>query len=384
MKVISQASDVDQYYNNLADIIIERNPGSELVFIDTNILIWTLRLDQDSFLELTKWFNLLISCNSLVIPIWVIQEYNSLISTNSELVFSPYKKRLKELENNLKFLTDTARLVIDNQTSKKNGYINKKDFIDQMMNEVNSLGSKIKILTEKSNFKIEDRQKYIERLINKGKSDTKLDELMANISDFEFRFRNLIPPGFEDSNKTSNKYGDVLIWKDILLTSKRRSSTKALFLSLDLKKDWVFNPNKILVDDKEVHNNGSKKHFELHPWLNKEYFDYTSGQIFISDIKTLTEILYSTKFNFSNFSNYKNLAKSIDIQLNKDETEKTIEWLVVNGHKLHLLASTICKWERDPGEVDLDELKEWCKNNIQTSIDWNHVDWAEVFAQLFI
>lgn len=384
MKVISQTINVDRYYTELANIVHSPIDNDALIFIDTNILTWILRMDKDSFRELARWLDTLIIDKVLVIPIWTIHEYNALIAANSDVVFSPHKKRLKALENELRFFIDTARLIVDNEFCKKTGYVNKKDFIDKTTEEIDLLVKKIKSLTEKNNSKVENRRKYIEKLINNSKSEIKLNQLMSNIADFEFRFRSIIPPGFEDSAKATNRYGDVLIWKDILLTSKGRDSKKCLFLSLDLKKDWVFNPQKVLINEKEFFNNSNQRYYQPHPWLEQEYFDYTAGKILFSDIKTLAEVLYSPNFNFSNFANYKNLAKSINIELKNSETDKIIEWLVVNGHKLEFLRSTICKWERDPGEVDLNDLKEWCMKNVKSIIDWKHVKWGDVFTQFFI
>ena len=51
------------------------------------------------------------------------------------------------------------------------------------------------------------------------------------------RYKKKIPPWFEDEKKTSNKYGDYFVWKEIL--EKWKESKKSIvFITDDNKKDW--------------------------------------------------------------------------------------------------------------------------------------------------
>lgn len=59
------------------------------------------------------------------------------------------------------------------------------------------------------------------------------------IKEGEFRYRNSIPPGYKDENEKKGfaKYGDLIIWKQIL--DKAISSNKPIvFIMDDLKEDW--------------------------------------------------------------------------------------------------------------------------------------------------
>ncbi|UST80106.1 PIN-like domain-containing protein [Pseudomonas siliginis] len=77
-----------------------------------------------------------------------------------------------------------------------------------------------------------------------------LDEL---VSDGEERFDNKIPPGFADSEKDKNpndayfiydhikyqrKFGDLILWKQLLNHVKETKIKKVLFITADRKEDW--------------------------------------------------------------------------------------------------------------------------------------------------
>lgn len=383
MNVLKEIIDVDKYHSELSDIIINDNEGS-LVFIDTNILIWIYRLNSESFKEITFLFNDLSAKSKLIIPIWVVHEYNNLLNNNSELVFFPFKKRLKSLEVDIMHLEEIGRLLADNEFCKKLGFINKREFIKEIKNESDSLIKKIHLLNEKNNFKTEKRREYIEKLIENTNSKIRIDQIISESTNFDFRFKHQIPPGFEDEAKSNNKYGDIIIWKDILLNCIQKSIKKCLFLSLDLKKDWVFSPQKLILNKKLINNNVEPKFHFIHPWLDQEFSDATGGTIIFSDIKLLTDVLYSPDYNMMEFEKFKSLAKTVNIELKNNETNQIIEWLIVHGEKLELLKSTVCKWENDPGEVDMDELRQWGIKNITLDIDFRKVDWTNIFLQLFL
>ena len=381
MKVLKKIIDVDEYNIQLADIIIHPNEN-KLVFIDTNILIWMFRLNNQSFLELSKLLDNLAFHDCLVIPIWAIHEYNNLLNSNAEIIFSPFKKQLKSLETEINKLEELGRLLVDDFFSKKHGYKNKKEFIEEIKQENKSLIKKITLLSDKNNFNNDERRTYIEDLITKNSSRINTTDLLSETSKFDFRFEHKIPPGFEDELKPNNKYGDLLIWKDIMLNSIKKSSKKCLFISLDIKKDWVYSPQKLILN-KEIKNNTGKFTY-ITPWLEQEFHDITGSEILFSNIKQLIDILYSPDLNPMDFGDFKGLAKTTNIELVNNETNKIIDWLIINEEHLSLLTNTICKWNHSPDEVNIDKLKNWIVENITIKIDFQKVNWDNIFLQLFI
>ena len=92
MKALPTKCSLDDLQKNIGDSLIYLNFES-LVFLDTNILIWIYRLNVDSFIEFKKLLYDLISRSALIIPNWVVQEYNNLLIGSSEEIFFPFKQR---------------------------------------------------------------------------------------------------------------------------------------------------------------------------------------------------------------------------------------------------------------------------------------------------
>lgn len=86
-----------------------------------------------------------------------------------------------------------------------------------------------------------------------GKAPSTQEELDSMVSDGEYRFNNKIPPGFADVDKDKNpndssfifdhikyqrKFGDLILWKQLLEHVKESNTVKVLFITADRKEDW--------------------------------------------------------------------------------------------------------------------------------------------------
>lgn len=85
------------------------------------------------------------------------------------------------------------------------------------------------------------------RTLKHGK-EISYDKMLTIAREGDFRYRNLIPPGYQDSERyTDNKkvqgktgirqYNDLIIWKEILEYAKL-NNTSVVFISNDMKNDW--------------------------------------------------------------------------------------------------------------------------------------------------
>ena len=89
------------------------------------------------------------------------------------------------------------------------------------------------------------------------------DDLTKIYQEGKERYNNNIPPGFKDINKPEpNRYGDLIIWKQLIDKSKSEEKP-VVFITDDEKEDWI------------LHNSG--KNLGALPYLTKE-FKNTSGQ----------------------------------------------------------------------------------------------------------
>jgi hypothetical protein len=84
---------------------------------------------------------------------------------------------------------------------------------------------------------INEVEEIIESSFEVGKGFS-FDEKMEIIQEGTIRYPNKIPPGYEDDDKSGfAKYGDLFLWKEILLIAKEKSSP-IIFVINDLKEDW--------------------------------------------------------------------------------------------------------------------------------------------------
>lgn len=78
--------------------------------------------------------------------------------------------------------------------------------------------------------------------VNKLNVGNPLDycQIKEIIKEGEFRYRNLLPPGYCDREKNGiEKYGDLIIWKGIIDYAKQYKKD-IILISDDCKEDWVF------------------------------------------------------------------------------------------------------------------------------------------------
>jgi hypothetical protein len=65
------------------------------------------------------------------------------------------------------------------------------------------------------------------------------DELNRIEKEGETRYSKKIPPGYSDSKKESNKFGDLIIWKEMIEFSKSKNAP-IIFVTEDNKEDWIW------------------------------------------------------------------------------------------------------------------------------------------------
>ena len=96
------------------------------------------------------------------------------------------------------------------------------------------------------------------------------EEIIKIVNEGEFRYRNTIPPGYEDLNDKGKKgtqiFGDLIIWKQILEYA-REKKRPIIFICDDLKEDWCDGDRGRIKSPREE--------------LIKEIFDYTGVEFWM-------------------------------------------------------------------------------------------------------
>lgn len=64
------------------------------------------------------------------------------------------------------------------------------------------------------------------------------EEILSIQTEGTTRYENKIPPGYKDANKSDNRYGDLINWKEILRYAKE-CGKHIIIVSSEIKEDWV-------------------------------------------------------------------------------------------------------------------------------------------------
>lgn len=110
----------------------------------------------------------------------------------------------------------------------------------------------IKMLEDQVEKDIKVQEDYIKDQLLHGGYQNKLSDLLDGkvLEPFtaeeietikkegETRYENKIPPGYEDADKSDNRYGDLINWKEILRFAKNNGK-HIVIVSSEIKEDWV-------------------------------------------------------------------------------------------------------------------------------------------------
>lgn len=262
------------FYNDESDTNLEKiwkNEKTKFVF-DTNILLNIYYYNSDGkkiFFQLLKSLD-----NRAWLPFHVALEYqrnrlkiiNECYESNQKII-----KRIESLSTKMDFDETSFDKIQENFKdffNKNNGFHDKfKDFKDLYKNILSESQSKFKdiskpILDEikrinSDQISINSHDHVRDRLDNIFKEDRLgvclfKDESDLNTfnKDAEKRFSNQLPPGYADEKekgedffmfqnyKYFNKFGDLIVFKEIIKHAKDNELENIVFISEEKKEDW--------------------------------------------------------------------------------------------------------------------------------------------------
>lgn len=266
------------------------NPDTFFIF-DTNALLDIYRLGKTVSSKVIRLFKKYK--NQIKIPYHVAEEYHDHVQDimiecdglytylsnqiTEDYIIGLIKENLKDqfkyehLVRMLKKHIREALVVFNQKLSKEKAFISKQLESWDVPNQLaDFLGDKI-----------------LERL-----SD---EELIKIEEEGQKRFDAKMPPGHEDKDKKKNKYGDLIIWKEILQFAKEHPNNPVVFVSRDITKgdwQWILHGRKC----------------GLHPELLKEFYEVSNSYILM--------------YPLQNFLNYANETNQV---FNKEEIDSIKE-----------------------------------------------------------
>lgn len=220
------------------------------IFIfDTNVLLNLYRyqpITKDSLLGLIERLN-----DRVWIPYQVGLEYQR----NRLSVIAEQQKAYSEVRK----IVNDSLLKIDNEFNRLNlkrrhSNINPEELLSKLQDLKDEFFSELSVLEEGSlnvNSKDEIREN-IDRLLSGKVGDPPENQtILDNIfKEGEVRFKNHFPPGFKDNDKNEDqnycyagltyksKYGDLVLWQQIIEHAKKTRIKHIIFVTDDNKSDW--------------------------------------------------------------------------------------------------------------------------------------------------
>lgn len=215
--------------------------------LDTNFILDLYRLPQETTKEI--WDILKRVSNRLWIPHHVALEYQrnrlNTISTLNKSI-DEFDKLIKNIPNNLKSDIDkirhpeinaeTAMTKLNFDLGEIQKYINKIRQTQINVTDIDKIRSNFDSIIQ-DNIGSSPNQEWLNNIFEEGKE----------------RYKHSVPPGYKDQNKNKkgnedtffyggnkyiSKFGDLIIWKQIIDFAKENNLEHIILLTNDSKSDW--------------------------------------------------------------------------------------------------------------------------------------------------
>ncbi|PQJ61813.1 PIN-like domain-containing protein [Photobacterium angustum] len=220
--------------------------NNAIFVFDTNILTNLYRYQSKTTEDFLKVLSQIQ--DRIWIPHHVALEYQR----NRLGVIEEQHNKFAETKSTINNMVDELQKKLDNlQLKTRHSYIDPDPLINGIENVKDEFFKKLDEL-EKNSIQISSQDKIREKLDNLfeskvGKAPTQ-NEIDEQEKDGENRFSLKIPPGYEDQKKDGsflfngvryqNKFGDLLIWNQIIEHSNASDIKHLIFVTDDTKKDW--------------------------------------------------------------------------------------------------------------------------------------------------
>lgn len=379
------------YYNPNGDLLRDMWMSDDCLFVfDTNVLLNFYQYDtttKDEFLELIKKIK-----DRVWLPHQVALEYQR---NRLDVV-----KKERNVFTRIDQATDTFTGALNVKVLSE---CNVKTKLPELYDQINTFIADFKALVEK--FKTETIAPHLALKPEVRQHDSVrdvIDNVFENRVGPEFeqaeldaiyelgktRYEKKIPPGYMDEKEKKDvvyrfndkkyvaMYGDLILWKQIILKVKNDNIKKVVFVTGDVKDDWWYSIDKKTIGPQEelqteFYRETEAEQFKMYTpdeFLTdaKKYIDAEISQEAIQDVKkTSTEFiaqhikpllaenakkLMYDAIETSNKYMIQNVEKNISVVdeelLNQMLTDLKIQHQLQEQNVNELLSSNIYRWYR--------------------------------------
>ncbi|MBT3053650.1 MAG: DUF4935 domain-containing protein [Candidatus Thiodiazotropha sp. (ex Codakia orbicularis)] len=295
-------------YYKLTDDEFKALWENAIFVFDTNVLLNLYRY-QSSTRD-----SLFAVIERLAERVWIPYHVGLEFQRNRLKVIAAQHKRYSEVQKIVTSSIASLQSELDGlQLKKRHSHIDPDKLIQGIEKTKNEFLSELGVLEEQS-ISVSSHDAIRERIDKLfsgkiGSAPTSQDEMEDLFKEAEIRYKNAIPPGFEDSKKDDTnpddftyggitykrKYGDLIVWKQLISYVSSESIKDIIFVTDDTKSDWW----------RFIDSNG-RKNVGVRPELTDELYREARVERFYA---------YSTE-GFLNYANE---------QLGAEVTEEAIE-----------------------------------------------------------
>ena len=204
---------IDEHLGEIAQLA---NDPQTLVFLDTNILAYLYKLHIAARHEFFVWLDTVVGANRLAIPAWVASEYLCRVTSKGLGEFTPKSKEPSQILKALEAMHETASLFVDESLLRRIGIAGDRTaYLNEFQGAIDALNKCTRAFSEQFDPGIIHEE--IVHHLSSAILDSDLTELSKRASqDGAARYEHRLPPGFLDGEKVKNRFGDLIIWYEIL------------------------------------------------------------------------------------------------------------------------------------------------------------------------
>ena len=288
MKVDPYVRSIDEFETQLIDAI---KSATCRLYLDTSTLMWALRINagaRDEFIEWCRSFG-----SRIKVPVWAAHELQRHLLEGT--VLKNVRKTASESEKKLHDFMSLVTERADDHMAQAIG----AGSSSTLLAKANLIQGEFRRLSKAvQTDNVSEANQKITDFVNEFVLDTDVSEVAKELSlSGDFRYSHRVPPGFQDHPKPENKYGDLIIWEEILRDStgvtSNGSAEACIFVSQDQKTDWISAAPLIEADNgPEKPNRDHAKDVPLaHPLLQHEYEKRgATGGVFVISPRRLSII----------------------------------------------------------------------------------------------
>ena len=222
----------------LKDFAAALDAPETYIYLDTSVLMWLVRLGTEARTEFLDWCKARPT-GTVRIPVWAAHEFHKhltrgTIQKNIRVTLGTTQAKFDEF---LRLANERA----DGAASIAKGYLGRDGFVS----EVEASWAKLAVLAtaiEMDDASHEKAATEVIDFVNARVLKSDLDAIVMKVNAVGlFRADHEIPPGFHDGHKDANRFGDVLMWEEIVTDVSKSATSKldAIFVSRDEKTDWI-------------------------------------------------------------------------------------------------------------------------------------------------